>query len=151
MDGRLSCARLMCAAANGDVGTVGWTLEPHCFAHVTSDSAFMFSAIPTAPQETVVTSLVHKDAVEGVDYQVHALTELWTKTNEQDRELCEANQRGVSSAGYLPGPYSEDVEAFVMRFVDWYCGEATHYLDRNALNNRRASAGPRLAAVAGGS
>jgi glycine betaine catabolism A len=153
MDGQLSCTRLMCDAANGDIGTVGWTLEPHCFAHVTSDSAFMFSAMPTAPQETVVTSkwLVHKDAVEGVDYRVDTLTELWTKTNEQDRDLCEANQRGVNSLGYLPGPYSEDVEVSVMRFVDWYCGEANDYLDRHTLSGQCAYAGPRLAAVAGGS
>jgi hypothetical protein len=61
------------------------------------------------------------------------------------------DQRGVNSIGYLPGPYSEDAEASVMRFVDWYCGEAMHYLDRRALSNPRGSAGPRLAAVAGGS
>jgi Rieske 2Fe-2S family protein len=88
---------------------------------------------------------VHKDAVEGVDYRVDELTELWTRTNLQDRDLCETNQRGVNSLGYVPGPYSEEAEALVMRFVDWYCDEATRYIDRHML------VGPRLAAVAGGS
>jgi Rieske 2Fe-2S family protein len=153
MDGRLSCAKLLCDAAQGDIGTLAWTLEPHCFAHANSDGAFMFSAMPTGPQETVVTSkwLVHKDAVEGVDYHVDALTELWTKTNEQDGELCAANQRGVNSLGYVPGPYSEDAEASVMRFIDWYCGEATRYLDGHRRVDPRAGTAPRLAAVGGGS
>jgi glycine betaine catabolism A len=147
MDGRLSCGKLMCDVANGDIGSMRWSLEPHCFAHATSDVTFMFSAMPTGPQETVVTSkwLVHKDAVEGVDYRVDELIELWTRTNLQDRDLCETNQRGVNSLGYIPGPYSEEAEALVMRFVDWYCDEATRYIDRHTR------IGPRLAAVAGGS
>ena len=133
MDGKLACGKLMCDVANGDIGSMRWSLEPHCFAHATSDSVFMFSAMPTGPEETVVTSkwLVHKDAVEGVDYRVDDLTELWTKTNLQDLDLCETNQRGVNSLGYVPGPYSEEAEALVMRFVDWYCAEATRYIDRS--------------------
>ena len=153
MDGRLSCARLMCDVAHGDIGSMRWSLEPHTFAHATSDVTFMFSAMPTGPEETVVTSkwLVHKDAVEGVDYRIDELTELWTKTNLQDRDLCEANQRGVNSLGYVPGPYSEEAEALVKRFVVWYCDEATKYLDRHMGADHRSFGTPRLAAVAGGS
>jgi Rieske 2Fe-2S family protein len=153
MDGRPSCAKLLCDAAGGDIGTLAWTLEPHCFAHANSDGAFMFSAMPTGPEETVIISkwLVHKDAVEGVDYRVDALAELWTKTNAQDCDLCEANQRGVNSLGYVPGPYSEEAEASVIRFVDWYCGEATCYLDRHGRADTRTATTPYLAAVASGS
>ena len=88
-------------------------------------------ALPVGPQETHVTAkwLVHKDAVEGVDYDVTALAELLTKTNLQDRELAENNQRGIASPGYTPGPYSPDAEALVLRFVDWYCAKAQDYLD----------------------
>ena len=95
------------------------------------------------PEETVVTSkwLVHKDAVEGVDYTVESLTELWTKTNLQDLDLCENNQRGVNSVGYVPGPYCEEAEALVMRFVDWYCKEARAYLDRQAVHDVRRRLG----------
>jgi glycine betaine catabolism A len=151
MDGKPACNRLMCETANGDIGSMRWSLEPHCFAHATSDVVFMFSAMPTGPQETVVTSkwLVHKDAVEGVDYDLEGLTELWTKTNLQDRDLCENNQRGVNSLGYVPGPYSEEAEALVIRFVDWYCGEVDRHLFQHDRTGRAASAPPRLAAVAG--
>jgi Rieske 2Fe-2S family protein len=152
MDGKPACARLMCDAANGDIGTLGWTIEPHTFAHADAGSAFLFSAMPTGPEETVVTSkwLVHKDAVEGVDYDVDDLTALWTKTNLQDLELCEANQRGVNSIGYVPGPYSEEAEYGVMRFAQWYCNKARAYLDREAGEDRLAPMRPRLAAGAGG-
>lgn len=147
MDGRLACKKLMCDAAGGDIGTVRWALEPHCFAHATADVTFLFSALPIGPEETVVVSkwLVHKDAVEGVDYDVDALTELWTKTNDQDRDLCETNQRGVNSLGYVPGPYNPENEQLVMRFVDWYCGEAERFLDRHA----KSASTPHPARMAG--
>jgi len=136
MDGKPACARLMCDAAQGDIGSMRWALEPHSFAHATCDAVFLFSAMPTGPEETVVTAkwLVHKDAVEGVDYDVARLTEVWTRTNLQDLDLCENNQRGVNSLGYVPGPYSEAAEPLVMRFVDWYCDAARAYLDRADLD-----------------
>ncbi len=94
----------------------------------------MFSAMPTGPQETVVRSkwLVHQNAVEGVDYDLGRLTELWARTNDQDRQLVENNQRGVNSRGYVPGPYSELAETLVMRFTDWYCNRARSYIEANA-------------------
>jgi glycine betaine catabolism A len=149
MDGKPACAKLLCDIANGDIGSMRWALEPHCFAHATSDVVFMFSVMPIGPEETVITSkwLVHKDAVEGVDYDVEKLTELWTKTNLQDRDLCENNQRGVNSLGYTPGPYSEEAEALVIRFTDWYCAEVDRYLDLHGVSRRVASASLRLAAV----
>jgi Rieske 2Fe-2S family protein len=142
----------MCDTAHGDIGSMRWALEPHSFAHATADTVFMFSAMPTGPEETVVTSkwLVHKDAVEGVDYDVESLTALWTKTNLQDLNLCENNQRGVNSLGYVPGPYSQEAEFLVMRFVDWYCNEARAYLDREAGDDWLAQMRPRLASVAMG-
>jgi glycine betaine catabolism A len=151
MDGQPACTRLMCNAANGDIGTLSWTIEPHSFAHADADTVFMFSAMPTGPEETVVTSkwFVHKDAVEGVDYDVENVIALWTKTNLQDLELCEANQRGVNSIGYVPGPYNEEAEFSVSRFVDWYCAKARAYLDREANDDRIAHMAPRLAAAGG--
>src|ERR1700761_3299803 len=141
MDGQPACTKPLCEVAGGDIGSVRWALEPHCFAHATSDVVFIFSAMPTGPEETIVTSkwLGHKDAVEGVDYDVERLTELWTKTNLQDRDLCENNQRGVNSLGYVPGPYSEEAEALALRFVDWYCGQVDRYLDLHTGSGRRTS------------
>jgi Rieske 2Fe-2S family protein len=130
MDGEPCVAKTIGCVGNGDVGSLRWALEPHSFAHALGDYVFMFSAMPTGPEETVVTAkwLVSADAVEGVDYTVPKLIELWDRTNLQDRELAENNQRGVNSAGFIPGPYSEQAEALVLRFVDWYCDTASAYI-----------------------
>lgn len=123
MNGKPCVKRPMGRLGDGDVGSLRWALEPHCFAHALGDYVFMFSAMPTGPEETIVTAkwLVHEDAVEGVDYTIEGLTKLWDQTNLQDRALAENNQRGVRSAGFRPGPYSPQAESLVLRFVDWYC------------------------------
>jgi Rieske 2Fe-2S family protein len=89
-------------------------------------------AEPSGPLETIVTAkwFVHKDAAEGVDYHLENLVALWLTTNKQDIELVENNQQGVSGMGYVPGPYSEEAEALVIRFTDWYCRAAARALDR---------------------
>jgi Rieske 2Fe-2S family protein len=131
MDGEPCVTKTIGSVGNGDVGSLRLALEPHSFAHTLGDYAFMFSAMPTGPEETVVTAkwLVAADAVEGVDYTIPKLIELWDRTNLQDRELAENNQRGVNSTGFIPGPYSEQAEALVLRFVDWYCDTAAAYID----------------------
>lgn len=133
MDGKPVVQKLMCELGGGDIGSLRWALDPHCFAHATGDAVFMFSAMPMGPNETHVIGkwLVHKDAVEGVDYDVDSLAELWTRTNLQDKQLAENNQVGVNSRGYTPGPYSPDAEMLAMRFTDWYCRLAQDYIDRH--------------------
>jgi glycine betaine catabolism A len=133
-DGRSAVAKRMVTVDDGDVGSMRWALEPCSFAHAVGDYVFVFSAMPTAPEETVVTSkwYVHNGAVEGKDYELDRLIALWTKTNLQDRALAENNQRGVNGLGYQPGPYSAQAESLVIRFVDWYCDKARSYLAANA-------------------
>lgn len=135
LDGVPVTSKTLCSLAGGDVGSLRWALEPNCFAHALGDFIFMFVARPVGPQETVVQVkwLVHKDAQEGVDYKVDHLIGLWDTTNRQDRELAENNQRGVDSPGYQPGPYSEEAEAAVANFVDWYCAKARSHLDPSGL------------------
>lgn len=130
MDGQHLVGKLIAGDASGNVGSLRWAIDPHLFAHATSDHVFTFSCTPVSATETHVLSkwYVHKDATEGVDYDLDALKELWVKTNLQDRELAENNQRGVASPGYLPGPYSPDAEAMTQRFVDWYCATAKAYV-----------------------
>ena len=133
-DGKPEVKRLLLDLEGGDLGSLRWAREPHMFCHAVADSVFMFSANPTGPEETVVTAkwLVHADAVEGVDYDVDRLTDIWMQTNLQDRDLAENNQRGVRGAGYLPGPYAPQEEALVMAFVDWYLRRAESFLDSDA-------------------
>jgi len=145
MDGAFAVKKLMCDIEGGDIGSLRWSVEPHAFAHATADQVLMFQAMPLGPRESVVTAkwLVRKDAVEGVDYDLAHLTELWTRTNLQDRDLVENNQAGVNSPGYRPGPYSPDAEALAIRFVEWYCRTARDYLDGQGVGLARARRGLR--------
>jgi glycine betaine catabolism A len=126
MDGKRLVTQRLIESDEKELGGYRWATEPTSFGHALVDYAFMFSAIPIGPQETRIVSkwLVPRDAVEGKDYQLSDLTEAWIKTNQQDRELAENNQRGVNSVGYRPGPYSPEAEDFTRRFVDWYRAEA---------------------------
>jgi len=131
MNGQTAVKTLMVEAGDGDIGSLRWSIEPHSFVHATADFLFMFSALPLSPKETLIVSkwLVHKDAVEGVDYDLTHLTELWNRTNQQDLALVENNQQGVDSPAFTPGPYCADAEALTMRFTDWYCATARTYLE----------------------
>jgi len=142
--GRRVVDKLMCEVGDGDIGSLRWALEPHSFCHATADHLFMFSAFPVAPDETLVVAkwLVHKDAVEGVDYQLDELTALWNATNLQDRDLVENNQRGVNSRGYTPGPYSAEAETLLMNFVDWYCARSLDYIDAARVKSAAERATP---------
>ncbi len=133
MDGKRLVRKTIAGDGSGNVGSMRWAIDPHLFAHATVDHVFTFSCMPVSAFETHVLSkwYVHKDAVEGVDYDLDALKELWIKTNLQDRELAENNQRGVSSPGYRPGPYSPDAESMTLRFADWYCATAQDYVARH--------------------
>ena len=130
-DGQHLVKKLMCDVEGGDIGSMRWALDPHCFAHATADHVVVFSAMPVGAHETHVFTkwYVHQDAVEGVDYDVDSLIDLWTRTNLQDKNLAENNQVGVNSPGYTPGPYSPDAEMLALRFTDWYCDRARAYID----------------------
>jgi Rieske 2Fe-2S family protein len=96
---------------------------PSIWLHVLEDHACTFQVLPLGPQETQLTTkwLVHKDAVEGVDYDREELTRVWRATNDQDRRVVQDNQRGINSPAYEPGPYAPEDEAGVDQFADWYC------------------------------
>jgi glycine betaine catabolism A len=130
MDGKAAVEKTLGRVGDGDVGDMWWAVQPNGFNHVVGDYGFFFQALPIGPGQTAVTGtwVVHKDAVEGVDYDLARLIEVWSATNDQDRALCENNQRGVDSVAYVPGPYSQISEQLVSRFTDWYCTEAEAYL-----------------------
>jgi glycine betaine catabolism A len=95
---------------------------PTTWNHVLSDHAVTFRVTPISATETAVTTkwLVHKDAVEGIDYRLDELIHVWTETNDQDRQIVEENARGILSPAYEPGPYSDIHEGGVAQFVEWY-------------------------------
>ena len=95
---------------------------PNTWNHFLSDHVLTFRVLPISPTETevVTTWLVHKDAVEGRDYDLNRLTEVWLATNDEDRRVVEENQAGINSPAYEPGPYSAKQESGVIQFIDWY-------------------------------
>jgi glycine betaine catabolism A len=95
---------------------------PSSWNHLLADHALSFRVVPLSPTQTQLTTkwLVHRDAVEGVDYDVSELTRVWLATNAQDRRIVQENQIGMNVPTYQPGPYSQLQESGVQQFVDWY-------------------------------
>ncbi|MHA6908908.1 aromatic ring-hydroxylating oxygenase subunit alpha [Ralstonia pseudosolanacearum] len=97
-----------------------WT--HNSWTHVMSDHAVISYIIPLAPDKTLVRTkwLVHADAVEGVDYKISDLTEVWMATNAQDKHLVEITHEGTQDPAYAPGMFSPFTETYVDQFSCWY-------------------------------
>jgi Rieske 2Fe-2S family protein len=111
------------SVGESDLGTLLMFNFPSTWNHVLADHAISFRVLPVGPMQTQLTTkwLVHRDAVEGVDYDLKKLTEVWLATNAADTLNCQENQIGVNSPAYHPAPYSPVHEEGVTQFVHWYC------------------------------
>ncbi|MEE2888018.1 MAG: aromatic ring-hydroxylating dioxygenase subunit alpha [Planctomycetota bacterium] len=121
MDGQ-QVAPLMGDYTEADVGTMRCRTVPNMWNHSSCDHVVSTRLLPTGPNRTQVRViwLVHPDAEEGRDYHLDKLMPFWQLTSEQDWELCEFAQTGISSSAYRPGPYSTHKEYNVDAFVRWY-------------------------------
>ncbi len=130
MDTKAAVARRMGTMPFNDAGSLLFYHYPNTWNHFLGDHAIVFRVLPISATETEVTTtwLVHKDAVEGVDYDLQNLTTVWMATNDEDRQVVEENQKGILSPAYEPGPYSTLQEEGVIQFVDWYVGLMTDRL-----------------------
>ena len=122
MDGKVASRKLLGKLTQRNLGGLSFWTQPNSWHHFMSDHIVTFSALPIDAEHTLVRStwLVHKDAVEGVDYDIKRLSEVWRATNKQDSNLVERTQRGVKSDQYEPGPYSPYTEELVEKFTNWY-------------------------------
>ncbi|WP_179745173.1 aromatic ring-hydroxylating oxygenase subunit alpha [Paraburkholderia bryophila] len=121
MDTRVASRKLLGDLSRRDLGDMHlWT--HNSWTHVMSDHAVVSYIIPLAPDKTLVRTkwLVHEDAVEGVDYDLNALTEVWVATNAQDAQLVSINYRGTQDPAYRPGPFSPFTETYLELFSQWY-------------------------------
>jgi Rieske 2Fe-2S family protein len=93
----------------------GFLLAPH------PDYVLTHTLWPRAHDETRIVCewLVHPDEVARPAFDLTDATGFWDMTNRQDWHVCELAQRGISSRGYRPGPYSsrEDLLHAFDRFV----------------------------------
>lgn len=122
MDTKIASRRLLGDFEIATLGGLSFWSQPNSWHHFMSDHIVNFSVLPLAPDKTLVRTkwLVHKDAVEGVDYDPDNLVAVWRATNDQDRRLVELSHAGVASSAYRPGPYSPYTEMLVEKFTDWY-------------------------------
>lgn len=122
MNSEVACRKLLGDLRDPALGGLSFWTQPNSWHHFMSDHVVSFSVLPIDAGHTLVrtTWCVHKDAVEGVDYDVANLTSVWNATNDQDRYLVEETQIGVASGGYTPGPYSPYTEELVEKFCNWY-------------------------------
>jgi Rieske 2Fe-2S family protein len=134
MNGRPAVAKRVGTVPHNDLGTLMFFHFPSTWNHFLGDMVISFRVLPVGPKRTEVTTrwMINKDAVEGVDYDLKTLTEVWVATNNQDRALVERNQRGIDSPAYEPGPYSLDYEDGVLQFIDWYTNTITDRLTGGA-------------------
>jgi Rieske 2Fe-2S family protein len=140
MSGEAAVSRpLSDAVTEPNIGTLLLFHYPSTWNHILGDHAVTFRVLPISPTETMLTTkwLVHKDAVEGRDYDLDTLTRVWNATNLQDRKIVEDNQIGCSSPAYEPGPYSPVHEDGVIQFVEWYTGALKRSLSGDTAKIRR--------------
>lgn len=121
---RVASKKLLGRLNDPKMGALHFWTQPNSWHHLMSDHIVTFSVLPLEPGKTLLRTkwLVHKDAVEGTDYSVPELTEVWRATNKQDGDLVGLCQRGAESRAYEPGPYSPHTEMLVERFSNWYVG-----------------------------
>ena len=95
---------------------------PNSWSHANCDYALTTRLTPVGSELTRMdlAFLVRDDAIEGVDFDLDRVTDVWKATSEQDWQLCENNHAGVRSVAYEPGPYSAVTENSVESFILWY-------------------------------
>ena len=122
LDTKVACRKLLGAATERRLGDLSFHTQPNSWHHFMSDHIVSFAVLPLSPERTLLRTkwLVHKDAIEGADYDLETLIQVWRETNIQDGRLVGLAQAGASSAGYVPGRYSPQTEGQVEQFVNWY-------------------------------
>lgn len=127
---RRACNRLLANFDDAAIGGLSFWTQPNSWHHFMGDHIVTFMVMPLDQDRTLVRTkwLVHKDAVEGVDYQIDNMTAVWDATNAQDRRLVEESHLGVKSPAYRPGPYSPYTETLVEKFSNWYINRLSAYI-----------------------
>jgi ferredoxin len=144
LDTRAASRRLLGTITDPKAGGLSFWTQPNSWHHFMSDHIVTFSAIPVGPESTMLRTkwLVHKDAVEGVDYDVRNLTAVWEATNHQDAHLVELAATGARSPAYEGGPYSTYTEGLVEKFTCWYIGRLSAELSLPSSQTKVAAAAP---------
>ncbi len=122
MTSQVACQKLLGDLTQRNLGGLSFWTQPNSWHHFMSDHIVTFSVLPIDPGHTLLRTrwLVHKDAVEGRDYDAADLSSVWRATNKQDGALVELTHIGSQNAAYQQGPYSPYTEELVEKFMSWY-------------------------------
>ena len=124
LDTKAASTKLLGGLTDARLGGLSVWTQPNSWHHFMADHVVTFAAFPLSPERTLLRTkwLVHKDAVEGVDYRPENVSAVWEATNEQDGALVGLAHSGITTPGYQPGPYSPFTEGLVEKFSAWYIG-----------------------------
>lgn len=113
-----------CTGYDGGITYVAFNFMNYLIA--SNDHAVLFRFTPIGETLTDVEAiwLVDGNAVAGRDYDPDAVSWVWAATLAQDARITEANQAGIGSSRYRPGPYSEQ-ERMNRKFTRWYIDRLT--------------------------
>lgn len=122
MNSKVACQKLLGDLTQRNLGGLSFWTQPNSWHHFMSDYIVTFSVLPIDAEHTLLRTkwLVHKDAIEGKDYDLKELSSVWHATNKQDGALVERTHFGSQNPAYQPGPYSPYTEEFVEKFISWY-------------------------------
>jgi Rieske 2Fe-2S family protein len=125
MDTKVACKKLLGTLTDPALGGLSFWTQPNSWHHFCCDHVVTFSLTPVAADKTLLRTswLVHEDAVEGVDYNLDHLAALWRTTNTQDGYFSSINHLGISTDGYVSGPYAVE-EKLVDDFKSFYVDRA---------------------------
>mgnify|MGYP001823950116 FL=1 len=113
--GSMTMSGQRCAPPLGDVSGEAldlvyyYTIFPSLFLSFHPDYVLVHRAQPIAPDQTKIICewYFHPEAISDASFDPSGAIEFWDMTNRQDWHLCAISQQGISSRGYIPGPYSE--------------------------------------------
>ena len=114
MDGR-ACASALCEDEKDLVHY--YTLFPGMFLSLHPDYVLVHRLQRATPGHTRILCewLFHPDEMKRPNFDPKPAVEFWDITNRQDWHVCELSQKGISSRGYVPGPYS-NLESLLAAF-----------------------------------
>jgi Rieske 2Fe-2S family protein len=130
MDGATSRCPLPGLSSEDQRHVYYYCLLPNFFLNLHPDYMLTFTLWPRAVDQTEIVCEwhFHPDEIRRPGFNPRDAIEFWDITNNQDWELSELAQRGISSRGYRPGPYSNR-EELLLALDQWV-------LEKVGLNQR---------------
>ncbi len=106
LDTKVASKKLLGKFTDPKLGGLSFWTHPNSWHHFMSDHIVTFSVLPLSADRTLVrtTWLVHKDAIEGEDYNLDNLTQVWKIPTSRTPILSVLPSLAVNSHPTNPAP-----------------------------------------------